>query len=121
LEAYHRARQELKPGKTFGEVRDAVHAFIRGKGYTWLSGAIQFIGLDVTEQAFFVSGGKDTIKPISRPIDRKELSPGMVVVIQPNVVTEDLSKGMLLIDTCIIRRGSPEILSHSPLTYTSIE
>ena len=53
-------------------------------------------------QPFIVSGEGFSVKPISRPTDQKPLSPGMVVVIQPNVVTKELSKGMLLIDTCII-------------------
>jgi Xaa-Pro aminopeptidase len=121
IEAYHFTENELRPGKTFGEVRDRVHSFIEARGCTWLAGAIQFIGLDITEQAFVVTGERYSVAPISRPIDRKELVPGMVVVIQPNVVSKDLSKGMLLIDTCIITEAAPDVLSHSPLTYTIIE
>jgi Xaa-Pro aminopeptidase len=120
LEVYHLAEQELRPGKTFGQVVKKLHAFIEGHGCTWLAGAIQFIGLDPTEQAFFVSGEGFSVKPVPRPIDEKPLSPGMVVVIQPNVVAKDLSRGMLLIDTCIITDGAPEILSHSPLEYTTL-
>jgi len=120
LEAYHLTERELRPGKTLGQVRDKIHSFIEERGYAWLISGLQFIGLDIIEQAFLVSGEGRSVKPIAYPIMEKQLSPGMVVVIQPNVVTKDLSKGMLLIDTCIITEGAPEIVSHSPLKYTSI-
>jgi Xaa-Pro dipeptidase len=121
LEAYHFVEKELRPGRTFGQLRETSRLFIENRGYTWLSGAIQFIGLDITEQACFVTGEKYSVKPVFRPIDERELSPGMIVVNQPNVVTTDLSKGMLLIDTCIVTEGDPEVLSHSPLEYTRVE
>ena len=120
LEAYHLTERELRPGKTLGQVRKKIDYFIEERGYTPFITGLQFIGLDMIEQGFLVSGEGRSVKPIAYPIDDKELSPGMVVVIQPNVVTRDLSKGMLLIDTCIITEGAPEILSHSPLKYTSI-
>lgn len=120
LEAYHLTEQELRPGKTLGQVRKRIDNFIEERGYTPFITGLQFIGLDIIEQGFWVSGEGRSVKPIPYPIDDKQLSPGMVVVIQPNVVTRDLSKGMLLIDTCIVTEGAPEILSHSPLIYTSI-
>lgn len=120
LEAYHLVLEELRPGNIIGQLRKKLSAFVEGRGYIWLARPDQFIGLDITEQNFFITGEKYSAKPVFRPIDERELLPGMVVVNQPNIVTKDLSKGMLLIDTCIVTEKEPEVLSHSPLKYTVI-
>lgn len=120
MEVYHIILKGIKPGVTFEEVTNLAHNFITEKGYTWLAGATQLIGLDITEMASMAKGGPQNITIIPRPMDNRPLMPGMVIVNQPNVVTKDYSKGMLVIDTVIVTPDGCKVVSKAPLEYKGV-
>lgn len=120
IEVYETNLKNIKPGTTFEEISNAAHNLIIRKGYTWLAGATQFIGLDITEMASIAKGTPKYIEMVSRPMDNRPLEAGMVIVNQPNVVTRDFRKGMLIIDTVIVTQDGCKVVSKAPLEYGRI-
>jgi Xaa-Pro dipeptidase len=120
MEVYQAIEKAIKPGITYEALTKAAHDLISSKGYTWLAPATQFIGLDITEAAWMVKGTSRNLEMVPRPMDKRPLEPGMVIVNQPNVVTNDFKKGMLIIDTVIVTKDGCKVISKAPLEYARV-
>jgi Xaa-Pro aminopeptidase len=120
METYQTILKTIMPGVTYEAVTKAAHDVIANRGYTWLAPATQFIGLDLTEMASMARGTSENLVMVSRPMDKRPLQPGMVIVNQPNVVTKDMKKGMLIIDTVIVTQDGCKVVSKSPLEFARI-
>lgn len=120
MEVYQSIEKALKPGITYEALTKDAHDLIARKGYTYLAPATQLIGLDLTEGASTAKGIPGNLEMVPRPLDKHPLEPGAVVVNQPNIVTKDLQKGMLVIDTCIVTPDGCKVLSKSPLEYVRV-
>jgi len=120
MEVYQIISKTIKPGVTFEQVTNAAHNLILSKGYTWLASATQWVGLDLTEGTSMAKGTPNNLEMVSRPMDRRPLEAGMVIVNQPNVVTRDLKKGMLIIDTVIVTQDGCKAVSKAPLRYVQV-
>lgn len=120
MEVYRIVLKGIKPGVTFEQVTNSAHDFITSKGYTWLAGATQLIGLDITEGASMAKGTSKNLEMVARPMDRRPFEKGMVIVNQPNVVTKDLRKGMLIIDTVIVTEDGGKVVSKAPLEFARV-
>ncbi len=120
MEVYQVLLKEIKPGVTFENVTNVAHDLIKTRGFTWVAGATQFIGLDITEMASMARGNAGSLEMVSRPIDKRTLESGMVIVNQPNIVTPDLRKGMLMIDTVIVTKDGCKVVSKAPLDYAKL-
>jgi len=120
MEIYQIISKGMKPGVTFEQVTNAAHELIVSKGFTWLAPATQWIGLDLTEGASMAKGNSKNLEMVPRPLDKRPLEAGMVIVNQPNVVTKDLKKGMLIIDTFIVTKDGCKVVSKAPLEYTRV-
>jgi Xaa-Pro aminopeptidase len=110
----------IKPGVTFEEVTKSAHDLISAEGYTWLAPATQHIGLDITESAYMIKGTPERFKRVPRPMDTRPFKPGMVIVNQPNVVTQDRQMGAMVIDTVIVTRDGCKVVSKSPLHFAQV-
>ena len=120
MEVYQTIKEGLKPGVTFEDLTKSAHDLIVKNGYTWLAPAIQYIGLDITENASMAKGKHGNIEMVPRPMDKHPFEAGVVIVNQPNVVTKDLEKGMLVIDTYIVTENGCKVVSKAPLEYTRV-
>jgi len=120
MEVYQFIDKATKPGITYEELTKAAHDLITNKGYTWLAPATQLIGLDITEAASMARGTSKNLEIVPRPMDKRPLEAGMVIVNQPNVVTKDFKKGMMIIDTAIVTQDGCKVVSKAPLEYTKI-
>ena len=120
MEVYECILSYIRPGVTYEEVTKAAHEIIRSKGYSWLAPATQHIGLDITEMAYVIKGTPKNVERISRPMDKRPLKPGMVIVNQPNVVTKDLQMGAMIIDTLIVTQDGCKVVSKSPLDFVKV-
>jgi Xaa-Pro aminopeptidase len=78
------------------------------------------IGLDITEAASMAKGTSRNLEMVPRPMDKRPLEPGMVIVNQPNIVTKDFRKGMLVIDTAIVTEDGCKVVTKAPLKYAKI-
>jgi len=117
MEAYQTISKTIKPGATFEQVTNAAHELIISKGFTWLAPATQWVGLDLTEGASMAKGTSKKLEMVPRPLDKRALEAGMVIVNQPNVVTKDFRKGMLVIDTFIVTKDGCRVVSKAPLKF----
>ena len=117
MEVYQFIDKAIKPGITYEGLTKAAHDLISGKGYTWLAPATQLIGLDITEAASMARGSSKNLEMVPRPMDKRPLEPGMVIVNQPNIVTKDFKKGMLVIDTAIVTNDGCKVVTKAPLKY----
>ncbi len=120
MEVYQIVQKGIRPGVSFEQVTKPAHDYIIGKGYTWLAGATQFIGLDVTEMASVARGTSKNLEMVARPMDKRPLEKGMVIVNQPNVVTKDFKKGMLIIDTAIVTENGCKVVNKAPLEFRRV-
>ncbi len=120
MTVYKTIQNKIKPGVTFEAVTKAAHDVITENGYTWLAPSTQFIGLDLTEMASMAKGTSKNLEMIARPMDKRPLQAGMVIVNQPNVVTKDFKKGMLIIDTVIVTQTGCKVVSKAPLEFAQI-
>jgi Xaa-Pro aminopeptidase len=120
MEVYQFIDQTTKPGITYEGLTKAAHDLISSKGYTWLAPATQLIGLDITEAASMAKGTSRNLEMVPRPMDKRPLEPGMVIVNQPNIVTKDFRKGMLVIDTAIVTEDGCKVVTKAPLKYAKI-
>jgi Xaa-Pro aminopeptidase len=70
--------------------------------------------------ASMARGSAGNLEMVSKPIDKRTLESGMVIVNQPNIVTTDLRKGMLIIDTVIVTKDGCKVVSKAPLEYAKL-
>jgi Xaa-Pro dipeptidase len=119
-EVYQFIDKAIKPGITYEALTKTAHDLILSKGYTWLAPATQLIGLDITEAASMAKGTPKNLEMVPRPMDKRQLEPGMVIVNQPNVVTKDFKKGMMIIDTVIVTQDGCKVVSKAPLEYAKV-
>jgi len=120
MEVYQFVHERIKPGVTFEGLIKAAHDLITKNGYTWMAPAIQFVGLDCTEMAYMTKGTPKNVELVPRPMDKRPFEPGSVIVNQPSVVTKDLRKGTLIIDTVIVTQDGCKPVTKAPLEYAQI-
>ena len=118
-ETYESMLEAIRPGRTAADVHDAMapltesdfkmyDVMLHGYG----SGIVPpLIG---TERSEYWPGGEDPITA------SWTFSPGEVLAVQPNVVTEDERAGMQLGTTVVVRDGPPELLHDHPVAFERI-
>lgn len=115
-ETYDAMLDAVRAGNTAGDVAEAVapieeseykiyDVLLHGYGNGYLH---PFIG---TRDSNYWPGGAD---PVTADWTFEE---NMVVVIQPNVLSEDETKGFQLGTTLVVRDGSPEVLQKYPVEF----
>lgn len=118
-ETYDRMVDTLRAGNTAEDVAAAVSpieespykiydVLLHGFGNGYLH---PFIG---THDSNYWPGGED---PITADWEFKE---NMIVVVQPNVLTQDETKGFQLGTTLIVRDGAPEIIQKYPVEFIQV-
>jgi Xaa-Pro dipeptidase len=117
MEVYYEIEKAIKPGISYEDLAKGANDLIESKGYTWLAPPTQLIGMDITEGASMAKGTPGNIEMVPRPLDKRPLEPGMVIVNQPNIVTKDFTKGMLVIDTVIVTDQGCKVVTKAPLEY----
>jgi Xaa-Pro dipeptidase len=120
MEVYQFIKETIKPGVTFEGLAKAANDMITKAGYTWMAPQIQIVGLDCTEMAYQIKGTSKKMELVSRPFDKRPFEPGSVIVNQPSVVTKDMTKGTLVIDTVIVTEKGCKTVSKAPLEYATI-
>lgn len=118
-EAYESMLTAIRSGSTAADVHAAMAPLIESdfKMYDVMvhgygSGIVPpLIG---TERSEYWPGGDDPITA------SWEFSPGEVVAVQPNVVTEDERAGMQLGTTVVVRDGPPEVLQTHPVAFERV-
>lgn len=113
-ECYQRMLAAVRPGATDQDVRRAA-AFIEAKGYR---------NLDAMAHGWGVTIEPPRIDPPSALIKREQtpatFEPGMLLVIQPHVVSADGRRGVQVGNLVAIERGGARSLQRYPLEFVRV-
>ncbi len=109
-EAYYRVAEAIKPGATTQEVFEA-GAFIDDTGYTIVDGLVHGFGSGIHPP------GLRTPETQYTPVKPFTFRPNMGVVVQPNIVTRDLQKGVQLGNLCLVTETGLEPLQKYPVEF----
>jgi len=109
-EAYYRVFEAIKPGATTEDVFQA-GAFIDETGYTIVDGLVHGFGSGIHPP------GLRTPETQYHPVKPFTFRPNMGVVIQPNIVTRDLLKGVQLGNLCLVTESGLEPLQKYPVEF----
>lgn len=110
LEAFQEGLDALRPGITNRQLAEAMNKPIRAAGFTWIRPQFNGIGLEISE------GPRDRFHPRGRGANVEEvIREDMVLVFQPMAATEDLSSGVQLGDTILVKKSGAERLGNFEL------
>ena len=109
-EAYYRVAEAIKPGATAEDVFQA-GAFIDETGYTIVDGLVHGFGSGIHPP------GLRTPETQYNPVKPFTFRPNMGVVVQPNIVTRDLQKGVQLGNLCLVTETGLEPLQKYPVEF----
>lgn len=118
-DVYHRLVDSLQPGNTARDVYDAMatvdssehkiyDVMVHGHGGGYRH---PFIGI---ENSNYWPGAEDPLT------SEWTFKPGMVMVLQPNLVTQDERAGLQLGSSVIIREDGPEVLHQYPVGFIQV-
>jgi len=119
-EVYHQIVTALQPGNTAEDVYEAMEVvesseykiydvMLHGHGGGYRH---PFVGV---EESNYWPGADD------RLTEEWHFEPGMVVVVQPNVVTRDERAGIQLGSSVIIREDGPDVLQQFPVEFRQVD
>jgi Xaa-Pro aminopeptidase len=114
-DAYHRVLEALKPGATDGDVRAAA-AVIEDRGYRTYDALVHGWGVHIEDPRLDLPSA--IIKRPQMPIVFKA---GMLMVIQPNVVTADGKRGIQAGGLVVIEEGGARPMHRFPMEFIHID
>jgi Xaa-Pro aminopeptidase len=109
-EAYRVVCAAIKPGVKATEVLE-VARFIDDTGYTIVDGLVHGFGIGLLPPSI------DTPSTQEAPLGDFTFRKNMCVVVQPNIVTKDLRKGVQLGNLCVVTEHGCESLQHYPNAF----
>jgi Xaa-Pro aminopeptidase len=109
-DAYYRVFEKIKPGVTAQEVFE-FSKFIDETGYTIVDGLVHGFGSGIHPPSFH------TPEVQHHDIAPFTFQPNMGVVVQPNIVTRDLQKGVQLGNLCLVTESGLEPLHEYPVEF----
>jgi Xaa-Pro aminopeptidase len=113
-ECYQRIFDVLKPGATDGDVRNAA-VFIEKQGYRTLDILIHGWGLQIEPPRVDLPGAM-----IKRELGPVTFQKGMLIVIQPNIVTGDGKAGVQAGNLVLIEENGPRTLQRYPMEFVQV-
>ncbi|MCC7483840.1 MAG: aminopeptidase P family protein [Burkholderiales bacterium] len=116
VECYERVFEVLRPGNTDAEFRAAASAVVERNGYMTHDVLVHGWGLQIEDPRLDVPSS--TIKRPQMPFT---FQPGMLMVIQPNVVSPDGKRGLQVGNLVAIDAGGPRSLQHYPMEFIRID
>jgi Xaa-Pro aminopeptidase len=114
LEAYTRILKALKPGATQVEIKKAA-SIIQDEGFTTFDATLHGWGLLIEPPRVDI----DAVL-IRRPLNEFVVQEGMLLVIQPNVVTQDGQRGLQVGNLVEITAAGARALQKFPLKFMRI-
>lgn len=111
-EAYYRVAEAIKPGATAQEAWET-GAFIDDTGYTIVDGLAHGFGSGIHPPGIRTPETQIHEGPVTPFTFR----PNMGVVVQPNIVTRDLQKGVQLGNLCLVTESGLETLQKYPVEF----
>jgi Xaa-Pro aminopeptidase len=109
-EAYYKLFDAIKPGVTTLEILELAK-FIDDTGYTIVDGLGHGFGSGIHPPGF------RTPETEYRPAKPFTFKPNQGIVIQPNIVTRDLQKGVQLGNLCLVTETGLESLQKYPVEF----
>jgi Xaa-Pro aminopeptidase len=114
VEAYTRILKALKPGTTHVEIKKAA-SVIQDEGFTTFDATLHGWGLLIEPPRLDI----DAVL-IRRPLNEFVVQEGMLLVIQPNVVTQDGKRGLQVGNLVEITAAGARALQKFPLKFMRI-
>ena len=114
VEAYTRILQVLKPGATHVEIKKAA-SIIQDEGFTTFDATLHGWGLLIEPPRVDI----DSVM-IRRPVNEFVVQEGMLLVIQPNVVTQDGKRGLQVGNLVEITPTGARALQKFPIKFMRI-
>jgi len=114
VEAYTRILRVLKPGATHVEIKKAA-SMIQDEGFTTFDATLHGWGLLIEPPRVDI----DSVM-IRRPVNEFVVQEGMLLVIQPNVVTPDGKRGLQVGNLVEITRAGARALQKFPIKFMRI-
>ena len=114
VEAYTRILQVLKPGATHVEIKKAA-SIIQDEGFTTFDATLHGWGLLIEPPRVDI----DSVM-IRRPVNEFVVQEGMLLVIQPNVVTQDGKRGLQVGNLVEITPTGARTLQKFPIKFMRI-
>jgi len=114
VEAYTRVLQVLKPGVTHVEIKKAA-SIIQDEGFTTFDATLHGWGLLIEPPRVDI----DSVM-IRRPVNEFVVQEGMLLVIQPNVVTQDGKRGLQVGNLVEITPTGARTLQKFPIKFMRI-
>lgn len=106
LEAFNNGLKTLRPGIMFGELDEALLSPIQEAGYTYTHPAFHGIGLSLEEPI-----GIFPLQPLYKLNTSLNIEEGMVIELEPHVVTLDKKKGVHLGSPVVVTETGCKLLS----------
>lgn len=116
VECYNRVFEALKAGATDADFRAAAASVVERDGYKTLDVLLHGWGLQIEDPRLDVPSA--TIKRPQMPFTFK---PGMLMVIQPNVVSPDGKRGLQVGNLVVIEEQGARSLQHYPMEFIRID
>lgn len=114
VEAYTRILKVLKPGATHVEIKKAA-SIIQDEGFTTFDATLHGWGLLIEPPRVDI----DSVM-IRRPVNEFVVQEGMLLVIQPNVVTADAKRGLQVGNLVEITAAGARALQKFPIKFMRI-
>jgi len=114
-DCYQRIFDVLKPGATDADVRGAA-MFIEKEGFRTLDILIHGWGLQIEPPRVDLPGSM-----IKRELGPVTFQKGMLIVIQPNIVTADGKAGVQAGNLVVIEDGGPRSLQRYPMEFIRVQ
>lgn len=114
-ECYHRVFEVLKPGATDQDVRAAA-AFLQRDGYLTHDVLLHGWGLQIEDPRLDLP-----CATIKRPQMKFTFQPGMLMVIQPHVLSPDGKRGVQAGNLVVIEKDGVRSLQHYPMEFIRVD
>ncbi len=111
VECYHRVFELLKPGNTDEDVRRAAH-FVEAKGYRTQDALLHGWGITIEPPRVDLP-----VAMIVRELTPVTFQAGMLLVIQPHVVTADARRGVQVGNLVAVETGGARSLQKYPVEF----
>ena len=114
VECYHRVFEALKPGNTDEDVKRAAH-FVEAKGYRTQDALLHGCGITIEPPRVDLPCAM-----IKRELTPVTFRPGMLLVIQPHVVSADARRGVQVGNLVAVEADGSRALQKYPLEFIRV-